>query len=166
MMHPPFVFQLSCVKFAAKVFSMGHLKDLYIKRFGCEPQSLIRLTGDGSNRVYYRMAGEVPAIGVVGTSVEENRAFVALSKAFRQAGVAAPEVFAVSDDELCYLQEDLGMSLFTLRCRLHAREVSLMRRIAGLCAVLFRSCRRYSLECLGISIFRFAIRHPISIHAQ
>ena len=108
MMHPPFVFQLSCVKFAAKVFSMGHLKDLYIKRFGCEPQSVIRLTGDGSNRVYYRMAGEVPAIGVVGTSVEENRAFVALSKAFRQAGVAAPEVFAVSDDELCYLQEDLG----------------------------------------------------------
>lgn len=89
---------------------MEKLKDLYIKEFGCEPQSVVRLTGDGSNRVYYRLTGIVPVIGVVGISVEENKAFIALSKAFGQAGVAAPAVVAVSDDELCYLQEDLGDS--------------------------------------------------------
>ena len=87
---------------------MRKLKELYSGMYGCEPASIVRLTGDGSNRVYYRMTGVVPLIGVVGTSVEENRAFIALSRAFGQAGVAAPAVVAVSDDELCYLQEDLG----------------------------------------------------------
>ena len=60
-------------------FEMEKLKDLYIKAFGCEPQAVVRLTGDGSNRAYYRMSGSVSVIGAVGTSVEENRAFVALS---------------------------------------------------------------------------------------
>ncbi|MBO5865341.1 MAG: phosphotransferase [Bacteroidaceae bacterium] len=89
---------------------MEKLKDLYARMCGCAPQSVVRLTGDGSNRVYYRMTGVSSVIGVVGTSVEENRAFVALSKAFRSAGVAAPAVLAVSDDDLCYLQDDLGDS--------------------------------------------------------
>ena len=87
---------------------MEKLRDLYIRTFGCEPQSVVRLTGDGSNRVYYRMSGAVTVLGAIGTSVAENRAFVALSKAFMASGVAAPEVLAVSADELCYLQEDLG----------------------------------------------------------
>ena len=87
---------------------MEKVRNLYIEKFGCEPQAVVRLTGDGSNRVYFRIIGDVPVMAAVGTSVEENRAFVALSKAFIEAGVAAPEVLAVSDDELCYLQEDLG----------------------------------------------------------
>ena len=87
---------------------MEKVRNLYIEKFGCEPQSVVRLTGDGSNRVYYRIMGDVSVMAAVGTSVEENRAFIALSKAFAAAGVAAPEVIAVSDDELCYLQEDLG----------------------------------------------------------
>ena len=87
---------------------MEKLRDLYIRTFGCAPQSVVRLTGDGSNRVYYRMSGAVTVLGAIGTSVAENRAFVALSKAFMASGVAAPEVLAVSADELCYLQEDLG----------------------------------------------------------
>ncbi len=87
---------------------MEDVRNLYIEKFGCAPQSVVRLTGDGSNRAYYRVSGMVSAMAAVGTSVDENRAFIALSKAFRVAGVAAPEVLAVSDDELCYLQEDLG----------------------------------------------------------
>ena len=87
---------------------MEKLKDLYIKTYGSEPLSVVRLTGDGSNRVYYRISGVVPVMGVVGTSMEENRAFIALSKAFKASGVAAPVVLAVSDDGFRYLQEDLG----------------------------------------------------------
>ena len=87
---------------------MEKVRKLYKEKFGREPQTVVRLTGDGSNRVYYRIMGDVSVMAAVGTSVEENRAFVALSKAFAAAGVAAPEVIAVSDDELCYLQEDLG----------------------------------------------------------
>ena len=61
-----------------------------MRTFGCEPLSVVRLTGDGSNRAYYRMTGTVPVMGAVGTSVEENAAFIALSKAFKAAGAAAP----------------------------------------------------------------------------
>ena len=52
-------------------------------------------------------------IGVRGTSSEENHAFIYLSKHFRSKQLPVPEVYAVSDDELCYLQQDLGnRSLF------------------------------------------------------
>lgn len=105
--NPP-VFTLSCAIFAVKAFFMENLKNLYTRTFGIEPQAVVRLTGDGSNRVYYRLSGVRTVIGVIGTSVEENRAFIALSKAFCKAGVAAPEFYAVSDDGLCYLQQDLG----------------------------------------------------------
>ena len=85
------------------------IKVLYKEKFGVAPQSVVRLTGDGSNRVYYRMSScETSVIAAVGTSVEENRAFVALSGALLAAGVPAPKVLAVSDDGLCYLQEDCG----------------------------------------------------------
>jgi hypothetical protein len=90
-----------------KYFQMEKLKDLYIRTFGEEPVAVVRLTGDGSNRVYYRMTGVSDAIAAVGTSVEENRAFIALSRAMQACDVAVPAVLAVSDDELSYIQDDL-----------------------------------------------------------
>lgn len=84
-------------------------RKLYFDKFGVEPLSVVRLSGAGSNRVYYRLNGATESvIGVVGTSVEENRAFVALARVFKDSGIAVPEVLAVSDDGLCYLQADLG----------------------------------------------------------
>lgn len=99
-----------------KNIKMESLKNLYIEKFGCEPLSIVKMVGAGSNRGYYRLTGsEMSVIGVVGTSVEENRAFVALAKAFVESGVPAPEVLAVSGDGLCYLQSDLGdESLFAV----------------------------------------------------
>lgn len=85
------------------------LKELYAGRFGNEPLSVVMLCGAGSNRAYYRLAGEDSSvIGVIGTSSEENRAFVALAKAFADAGIPVPCVLSVSADGLCYLQNDLG----------------------------------------------------------
>ena len=85
------------------------IKDLYKSAFGRSPQSVVRLTGDGSNRVYYRLSSsDGSVIGAMGTSSDENRAFVALAHAFEKSGVPAPKVLAVSGDDLCYLQEDLG----------------------------------------------------------
>ena len=90
------------------------LKGLFAGYAGVHPQSVQKLTGDGSNRAYYRMTADgVSLIGAVGTSVEENRAFVAIARALEECGVDAPRVVAVSDDGLCYLQTDLGdASLF------------------------------------------------------
>lgn len=85
------------------------IKELYKDVFRQLPQTVVRLTGDGSNRVYYRLSSDdVSVIAAVGTSVEENGAFIALSDALVKSGVSAPKVLAVSDGGLCYLQEDLG----------------------------------------------------------
>ena len=87
----------------------GGVRKLFIDKYGVEPLSIVKLNGAGSNRVYYRLHGDgFSVIAVVGTSFEENRAFVALADAFAKSGVDAPEVLAVSDDGLCYLQTDLG----------------------------------------------------------
>lgn len=83
--------------------------ELYTREFGAAPEVAVKLTGDGSNRVYYRLSGGGESvIGVVGISVEENRAFIALASAFAKSGMAAPRVIAVSPCCSCYLQEDLG----------------------------------------------------------
>lgn len=54
------------------------------------------------------------AIGVIGTNVAENHAFVYLSRELHRCGVDVPRVYGVSADGLHYLQEDLGdVSLFS-----------------------------------------------------
>ena len=79
------------------------------------PESAERLAGAGSNRQYYRFTAEAGStvIGVVGTSRDENHAFVYLAQHFEQRQLPVPQVLAVSDDGLRYLQTDLGsVSLF------------------------------------------------------
>ncbi len=67
------------------------------------------LPSSGSNRRYYRLKqGDVSLIGVAGQSKEENRAFIKLSRHFRRQKLNTPEVHAVSNDEMFYIQQDLG----------------------------------------------------------
>jgi len=69
----------------------------------------IEMKSSGSNRRYYRLkGGDVSVVGVVGTSLEENRAFIGLTRHFRDKGLRVPQVFSVSEDGMCYIQEDLG----------------------------------------------------------
>ena len=89
--------------------------ELYRYITGAEPSEVKALTGSGSNRQYYRLTsfGGRSLIGVVGTSVEENHAFITLARHFAAKGLPVPQVLAVSADERCYLQQDLGSrSLF------------------------------------------------------
>ena len=74
-----------------------------------------KLAGAGSNRQYYRFtaADGTTVIGCIGTSRDENHAFVYLARHFEKRQLPVPCVLAVSDDELRYLQQDLGrVSLF------------------------------------------------------
>lgn len=94
---------------------MDELTALYTAWRGVTPACVDRLPGAGSNRVYYRLtdAGGQSVIGVVGTSRDENHAFIALTRHFCTCRLPVPAVLAVSDDELRYLQTDLGsVSLF------------------------------------------------------
>ena len=89
---------------------MEKLRELYRQWSGAEPATVEKLPGAGSNRVYYRMTDEHGAtvIGVVGTSHEENHAFIYLSNHFTKQQLPVPQVLAVDADELRYLQTDLG----------------------------------------------------------
>ena len=70
------------------------------------------LSASGSNRRYFRLESEnTSLIGVEGTSVEENKAFIAMSEHFKKQGLPVPEVLAQTTDGLCYIQEDLGDTL-------------------------------------------------------
>lgn len=94
---------------------MESLLKLFQQYRGEAPAATEKLAGAGSNRQYYRLTdskGET-FIGVMGTSRDENHAFVYLARHFTHRQLPVPKVLAVSDDEMCYLQEDLGsMSLF------------------------------------------------------
>ena len=88
---------------------MEQLVELYRSVFSAEPQSCAALTGSASNRKYYRLSGEGGScIGVVGTDVRENEAFLSIAEHFRTKGINVPEVYAVSEDKMAYIQEDLG----------------------------------------------------------
>ena len=94
---------------------MQQLTALYTHLMGQPPKSVEPIIGSGSNRQYVRFtaADGKSIIGVIGTSVEENHAFIALARHFGEKGLPVPRVLAVSDDEQRYLQEDLGSrSLF------------------------------------------------------
>ena len=94
---------------------MNQLLTLYKEWSGREPVNVEQLPGAGSNRVYDRVRGVdgEAVVGVVGTSRDENHAFIYLSRHFLKRQLPIPQVLAASADELRYLQTDLGrVSLF------------------------------------------------------
>ena len=91
------------------------LIDLYKTVTGHAPEDIVPITGSGSNRTYFRIGPEPSIIGTVGTSKEENEAFIYLCKDFHAKGLPVPEILATSADHMQYLQSDLGnVSLFDI----------------------------------------------------
>ena len=89
---------------------MKQLEQLFVKYKHENVKNIEELPSSGSNRRYFRLTGENgdTLIGVKGTSVEENIAFVKISEHFYNQGIPVPRVFAVSDDKNFYIQEELG----------------------------------------------------------
>ncbi len=92
--------------------AVSTLSNLYAQVFGGYPASVEPIGGGGSSRSYYRLrgAGEEGSsvVGAVGSDAQENDTFIRLSRHFLSQGLPVPEVLAISDDGLCYLQTDLG----------------------------------------------------------
>lgn len=95
---------------------MEILKELYKTERGEYPLSITKLSGDGSNRCYYRLSsGDTSYIGVAGVSKEENVAFITIANTFNECGINAPKIIEASEDMMHYIQEDLGDdSLFSI----------------------------------------------------
>ena len=88
---------------------MQQLAILFSKYTGKSNPQIEPLPLSGSNRKYYRLTkDEISIIGVVGESKDENRAFIELSRHFTRQDLNTPELYAVSDDGMVYIQEDLG----------------------------------------------------------
>lgn len=89
------------------------LSALYKQATGLVPTEVIEMPSSGSNRRYFRLKAPDgrSLIGVIGTSVAENQAFIYMAAHFASKGINVPQVVAVSDDSLCYLQTDLGDTL-------------------------------------------------------
>lgn len=90
------------------------LSQLFSQATGKKAGEQVALTASGSNRRYYRIYSEdkqVSLIGVQGTSRDENHAFLYMDEHFLNQGLNVPRVLAVSEDEMAYVQEDLGDTL-------------------------------------------------------
>ena len=89
---------------------MKELLALYKQYKGTAPLKVETLPKAGSNRQYVRMQSEdgTSLIGVIGPSTAENHCFVYLANHFTEKGLNMPNILAVSNDEHCYLQDDLG----------------------------------------------------------
>ena len=77
----------------------------------------------GSNRVYTRETDTNgrSVIRVQGTNLDENRAFIYMTRHFHALGLPVPELYTVSNDEMSYTQEDLGDTILFDAIR-HGRE--------------------------------------------
>ena len=85
------------------------LKALFESYTGQQLAERTELPTSGSHRRYFRLkGGNISIVGVIGTSLEENQAFVAISRHFKEKGLNVPTVLAVSEDGMSYIQEDLG----------------------------------------------------------
>ncbi len=88
---------------------MQQLIYLFNKQTGKSNPAIELLPSSGSNRKYYRLSqDDISIIAVHGQSKEENRAFIELTRHFKKQGLNVPELFGATDDEMFYIQEDLG----------------------------------------------------------
>ncbi|HZK08680.1 MAG TPA: RNase adapter RapZ [Bacteroidales bacterium] len=82
---------------------------MYQSWSGEEATAIAPLSASGSYRQYYRLSSKTAqAVGAFFDSPEENKAFINLSRQFHKAGLNVPEIYAVADDQLSYLLQDLG----------------------------------------------------------
>jgi aminoglycoside/choline kinase family phosphotransferase len=114
------------------------VKNLYTGWKGIEPVSVDVLPISGSERRYFRLHGEEDSvIGTYGANIKENESFIYFSEHFHKKNLAVPEIYAVSNDRMFYLQEDFG-------------DVSLLNRLEaeGFCEPVYELFKK-SLAALA-----------------
>lgn len=136
------------------------LKTLYKELTGQAPEKIEALTGSGSNRQYFRLKGPQTYIGVCGTSLPENRAFLYMGRHFKSKGLPVPHIFIQSEDETCYLQEDLGDESLFKAIEQGRTTGSFSQQEIQLLADTIRLLPRIQFE--GAEDMDFSYCHPLS----
>lgn len=95
--------------------SLNDLYQLYWLSTGQYPESYRTITGSASRRQYFHLDGTAPLVGVIGSDLAENQAFIHIATVLKNHGVNVPGIIAESADHICYLQDDLGdISLYDI----------------------------------------------------
>jgi len=88
---------------------LGSLKNLFITWSGQQPESLTMLPPSGSYRTYYRIKSSGKSyIGAWNNDLKENKAFIHISKHFKNKGLNVPEIYAENLNQDIYILQDLG----------------------------------------------------------
>ncbi|MDD3322837.1 MAG: RNase adapter RapZ [Paludibacter sp.] len=88
---------------------MNELESLFKQYTNEKLLSKEELSASGSNRRYFRLESKNHSIiGVEGTSIEENHAFIEMALHFEKQGLPVPKFLARTADGRFYIQEDLG----------------------------------------------------------
>ena len=117
------------------------------------------LSASGSNRRYFRLESKKTSlIGVEGTSLEENKAFIEMSIHFYKQGLPVPQFLAQTPDGRFYIQEDLGDTLLF-------DAIAEGRKTGVFCEpekeLLRKTMQKLpSLQVLGAQDFDFSICYP------
>jgi len=86
-----------------------NIRSLYRQWKGSDPASLDVLQQSGSERRYFRLSdGSQSVIGTYGANTRENETFIYFSREFGTKQLPVPQLLAVSEDGVYYLQEDFG----------------------------------------------------------
>ena len=79
------------------------------RSIGETPLEILPIAESGSARKYFRIiTNKRTLIGTYSSNVEENEAFLTFSKHFHKQKLNVPEVYAVNEENTCYLQSDFG----------------------------------------------------------
>lgn len=107
---------------------MEQLTKLYTEWAGQAPAHVEKIAGAGSNRQYYRLTAPdgSTVVGVIGTSKDEDHAFITICRHFNERHLPVPRLLAVSDDEMRYLQSDLVTGRCLRPSRVDVRPVAVI----------------------------------------
>jgi aminoglycoside/choline kinase family phosphotransferase len=85
------------------------IKALFEKYSSVPVTAVDKLPQAGSDRSYFRIhTAEKNFIATHGSNTKENESFIYFSRHFHKKQLSTPEIFYVSDDTCCYIQEDFG----------------------------------------------------------
>jgi aminoglycoside/choline kinase family phosphotransferase len=89
---------------------------MFVREFLGEPGSFIPIAGDGSQRIFWRVAGPHSALSFIAMenaprddfSKRENAAYLNIGRHLRKKGLPLPEIHRVDLDRGWFLMEDFG----------------------------------------------------------
>ena len=137
------------------------LKQLYQTHTGSPATDITELSSSGSNRRYFRLSGPVSLIGVSGTSIEENNAFIYMAAHFREKGF--PEFIAGRLINRSISRKTWATPCSFKQLRKDGKVVSSTRRKSLCCTRRSHFCRLCSLKVRRGSTSANAILYPNSI---